>query len=82
MTIKFWIKSFDELTVSYALWGPQRPPIPTRPSDQTPSELAESERRKEADVVKTILNYITRRVVQGPCRLTIGRSPKMNDKRN
>ncbi|GBL95301.1 hypothetical protein AVEN_37750-1 [Araneus ventricosus] len=77
-----WKCNTSIASVSSRLWGPQRPPIPTRPSDQTPSELAESERRKESDVVKTILDYITRRVLQGPCRLTIERSPKLTDKRN
>ncbi|GBL56732.1 hypothetical protein AVEN_233903-1 [Araneus ventricosus] len=40
----------------------------TRP----PSELAESERRKEADVVKTILFTSPGGFLKGPCRLTVG----------
>ncbi|GBM66787.1 hypothetical protein AVEN_74329-1 [Araneus ventricosus] len=34
------------------------------------------------DVVKTTLYYITRRGLKGPCRVTVGRSPRLTVKEN
>ncbi|GBM03839.1 hypothetical protein AVEN_231311-1 [Araneus ventricosus] len=48
------------------MWGPRSPQFPR---DQTPNELAESEKRRSRDVVKTTLYYITRRGLKGPCRV-------------
>ncbi|GBN88746.1 hypothetical protein AVEN_72335-1 [Araneus ventricosus] len=50
----------------------------TRP----PRTRRKREEKGSRDVVKTTLHYITRRSLQGPCRVTVGRSPKLTDRKN
>ncbi|GBO10818.1 hypothetical protein AVEN_64742-1 [Araneus ventricosus] len=59
--------------------GSPEPTVPTRPDPQRTRRKREE--KGSRDVVKTTLYYITRRGLKEPCRLIVGRSPRLTDKR-
>ncbi|GBM66414.1 hypothetical protein AVEN_13010-1 [Araneus ventricosus] len=54
------------------VWSQEAANFPRDRVTRPPSELAESERRKEADVVKTIVITSPGGFLKGPCQLTVG----------
>ncbi|GBO25411.1 hypothetical protein AVEN_229680-1 [Araneus ventricosus] len=66
-----------DTNVVWGLWSPQ---IPT--TTDPPRTRRKREEKGNRDVVKTTLYNITRRGLKGPCRVTVGRSPKLTVKKN
>ncbi|GBM77780.1 hypothetical protein AVEN_231584-1 [Araneus ventricosus] len=66
--------TFDVETV-----GSLEPAIPTFSDPQRTRRKREE--KGSRDVVKTTLYYITRRGFKGPCRVTVGRPPRLTDKK-
>ncbi|GBO03900.1 hypothetical protein AVEN_224505-1 [Araneus ventricosus] len=71
--------SYEKRKEKYVV-GSLEPAIPKRPDP--PRTRRKPDEKGNRGVVKTTLHYITRRGLKGPCRVTVGRSPKLTVKKN